>query len=228
MATKKTKAKKIKASDMLFLAIIAYLCQLAEPVLKSLIIDTPVIDYIPLGNTVWTLILRALCCVIWALALGLIIKSSKNCGFNPLKTEGKLSGVQWLLTIVGALIFISVLIALDGSIKAVFERFSNIGNFIETVTYFIFLAFQVALIVITLALGQKFGDLVFTKGNKFVPYGGIVLGVCMMVTNLITGGLSLNAVLVFGIQLIYGMIFVFSGKKSLIAAPFIYLMFVML
>ena len=80
--------------------------------------------------------------------------------------------------------------------------------------------------VLVMALGQKWGDLLVKKGNKFIPFGGIVLGVCMMLVNIITGGFSLTALFVLGIQLVYGMVFVFAGKNALIAAPFIYLMFV--
>ena len=69
MANNKVKAKKIKASDMLFLAVIAYLCQLVEPIIHYVIKWTPLIDNVPLGDKWWTLILRVLCCAVWGIAV---------------------------------------------------------------------------------------------------------------------------------------------------------------
>ena len=54
MANNKVKAKKVKASDMLFLAVVTYLCLMVEPILRYLIMWTPLIDNVPIGNMWWT------------------------------------------------------------------------------------------------------------------------------------------------------------------------------
>ncbi len=228
MANKKIQTKKVNASDMLFLAVLTFLCQMIEPIFHYMIKWTPLIDNVPLGDMWWTLILRLLCCTAWGLAVYIVIRVSRGCGFDPIKTTGKLTALQWIMTAAVAFVFISVMVVLDGGIKEAFEGLIELKSPVYTVSRFVFEAFQVAVIVLVLSLGQKWGDLLVKKGNKFIPFGGIVLGVCMMLVNIITGGFSLTALIILGIQLIYGMIFVFAGKNSPIAAPFIYLMFVMM
>lgn len=222
MANNKVKTKKAKASDMLFLAVLVYLCLMVEPILRYLIMWTPLIDNVPIGNMWWTLILRVLCCAVWGLTVFCIVKVSRGCGFDPLKSTGKLTPLQWGITAVISIVFAAVMIVLDGGFGGLVEFNSPV----YTISRFIFEGFQVAVMVLVMSLGQKWGDLLVKKNNKFIPFGGIVLGVCMMLVNIITGGFSLTALFILGIQLIYGMIFVFAGKNALVAAPFIYLMFV--
>ena len=225
---KKVKIQKAKASDMLLLAAITFFSQLVEPIFHYLIVWTPLIDNVPLTDMWWTLILRLLCCASWGLTVYLIVIVSRNNGFDPIKINGKPTNLQWVMTAAVTFVFVAVMVILDGGIKETLLGLIELNSAVYTVTRFIFWAFQVAVIVLVLSLGQKFGDLLMKKGNEFVPFGGIVLGLCTVLVNVVTGGFSLNTAIMFGIQVIYGMVFVCSGKRALVAAPFIYIMFLVM
>ena len=228
MASIKITPKKTNASDMLFLAVMAYLCLLIEPVLHYLIVWTPLIDYVPIGDMWWTLILRVSCCALWTVAALIVIKCSRGCGFDPVGDTKNVTKLQWAMLGGCALLFTVLIVVLDGGIKETVDRLIDDGNLVYIVSRLIFEAFQVAVMVLVLSLGQKWGDLLLKKENKYIPFGGIVLGVCMMLMNLITGGFSIVALMVLGIQLFNGMVFLLAGKKALIAAPFIYFVFVIM
>ena len=212
---------------MLFLAVMAYLCLLIEPILHYLIVWTPLIDYVPIGDMWWTLILRVSCCALWTVAALIVIKCSRGCGFDPVGDVNSVTKLQWAMLAGCAILFAVLIVVLDGGIKETLDRLID-GNLIYIVSRLIFEAVQVALMVLVLSLGQKWGDLLVKKENNYIPFGGIVLGACMMLMNVITGGFSTVALMVLGIQFFNGMIFLLAGKKALVAAPFIYFMFVIM
>ena len=224
----KTKKIKIKASDMLFLATLAYLSQFIENIFHELIQWTPLIDVLPLGNAWWTLILRVLCILSWGGVIYLIVRSSKKCGYDPVEKIKGVKPLEWIIPVIVTVAFVGYFVWSDGGVGVLWSAIKNMGGFIGTVSYLIFLAFQVALMILVIALAQKGGELLFPKAWRYIPFGGIFLGVCMLIVHLISGGDPLISLLVLAIQVLYGAVYVISGKRAILAYPFVYLMFFIL
>ena len=234
MATKtKTKKIKINASDLLFIATLVYLSQFIENLFHDLIQWTPLIDVLPLGNVWWTLILRLLCIAAWSGVIYLAVKSSQKCGYGPVEKVKNVKKSEWIAPIVIALLFSAYFVWSDGGIAILWAKLKNMGGFIGTVSYPIFLAFQVALVVLVIALSQKAFETIFPRAWHYIPFGGLFLGVCMAIVNLISGISSggvdaLVLLFMLVIQTVFGVVYVLTGKRSVLAFPFIYLMFFIL
>ena len=226
----KTKKVKINASDLLFLATLLYLSQFIENVFHDLIQWTPLIDNVPLGNTWWTLILRVICISAWAGVIYLIIKSSRGCGYDPIGAKGGVKPLEWGIPAAITVAFVLFFIIWDGGFGVFWAGLKNMGGVIGTVSYLLFLAFQVAIMVLVIALAQRAFELIMPKANKYVPFGGLFLGVCMMIVNVLTGIAAegynpLVLPLLLSVMTLFGVVYVLSGKRAWLAYPFIYLMF---
>lgn len=234
MATKtNTKKIKIKASDLLFLATLVYLSQLVENIFHYLIMWTPLIDVLPLGDTWWTLILRILCIAVWTGVIFTSVVTSRRLGYDPVVKIGGMKKWEWISPLIIALLFSAYFIWSDGGLDVFLAKLGNMGGVIGTVSYPVFLAFQVALMVLVIALSHKAFETIFPNAWRYLPFGGLFLGVCMTAVNLISG-LSAGAVdllvllFMLAIQTIFGIVYVLAGKRALLAFPFIYLMFFIL
>ena len=229
----KTKKIKIKTSDIFFLATLAYLSQFIENVFHDLIQWTPLIDVVPLGYWWWTLILRVLCVLSWGAVIYFIVKSSRKCGYDPIEKVKDVKPLEWIIPAVITLIFVGYFVWSDGGLGVLWSGLKNMGGFFGTVSYLVFLALQVALMMLVIALAQKGGELLFPKAWRYLPFGGIFLGGCMLIVNLISG-LSSGALnvwvmlLLLAIQVLYGAVYVITGKRAILAYPFVYLMFFIL
>ena len=229
----KTKKIKINASDLLFLATLVYLSQLIENIFHDLIQWTPLIDTLPLGNVWWTLILRVLCIASWTGVIYVVVKSSKKCGYDPVEKVSGVKKLEWIAPLVITLLFCAYFVWSDGGLVVLFEKLGNMGGLVGTVSYPIFLAFQVALMVLVIALSQKAFEAIFPKAWRYIPFGGFFLGLCMTLANLISsisvGGVNaLGLIIMISIQALFGVVYVLTGKRATLAFPFIYLMFFIL
>lgn len=218
---------------MLFLATLAYLAQFVENIFHDLIQWTPLIDVVPLGNTWWTLILRALCVLSWGGIIYLIVRSSRNCGYDPVEKMKDVKPFEWVIPAIITIAFVGYFVWSDGGLGVLLSALKNMGGVVGTVSYLVFLAFQVALMMLVIALSQKGGELLFPKAWSYIPFGGLFLGICMLIVNLITGissgGLNVWVMLLLlAIQILYGAVYVLSGKRAILAFPFVYLMFFIL
>jgi hypothetical protein len=103
---------------------------------------------------------------------------------------------------------------------------------------YIFYAVEAFIIIFVIAFGQKGGDLAAPKG-KYVPYGGIFLGICWAVVNFITYVSNLmpgetvpdalgSAALMILYGVIFGTFYVLIGKKTRYALPIIVIAFVLM
>lgn len=229
----KVRKKKVNASDMLFLAVLLYLSQFIELFFHDLIQWTPLIDLVPLGDTWWTFILRVLCVAAWVGVIWLIVKSSQKCGYDPIEKAKGVKPYEWIVPAVITLLFVGYFVVSDGGVGALFEKLGNMGGVIGTLSYPIFLAAQVAIMVLSIALAQKAFETLYPKAWKYIPFGGLFLGGCVAIVNLIS---SLSAgefdpivlLLLLVIQVLYGVVYVLTGKRTILAYPFIYLMFFIL
>ena len=227
---KRTKLPKAKASDMIFLAVLSYLSILVYNVLEYLIVWTPLIDVVPLGNKIWTLVLRVLCCIIWGLVFYLIVKVSRNYGFDPLEKPFEAGRLIWI-SIVGTVSFIALFAIID-------KGFSTPVNTIVSggLGYLVLLAFQTVLRCLVISLAQKWGELAFPKAGGYIAFGGAALGILMALTHLITAndisediwGVLSTALLLAAIHIYFGFVYVYTGKKLVYTAPMVYLMLLMM
>ena len=237
MKDTKTVKNKTKASDIIILALIAYLALQIHPIVNYLIVWTPLIDTVKLDNRLWTVIMHVICMAAWAgIALWLLHLSRTECHY-PISLKDKApSAARLCIAAAVAVAFSAAMLIFAGGFVLPYE----IGGFTDvlcTAEYYIFLVANSAVFVLIMIFGQKFGDLAFGESN--IPWGGIILGIGMAVTNLISGFSSMgeggsawavlvSALVVFVYALVYGAIFVITEKKPLYALPFVALIFVLL
>lgn len=217
MADSKTKKIKIKPSDVLFLAVIAYFGTIIDSVIYDAIVWTPIIDEIPLGNFWWTVIYRALSCIAWGVSIYVIWRVAKNNGFDMLEKPFEISKTLWISAVMTAALM-SVFFIIDKGFGTIISAVVTGG-----VTYLIFLLFSTAMRSMVIALGQKWGELCFSKLPKYIPWGGIVFGVCAFVAHLITKGSLIGALAVMGINIYFGLIYVFTDRKLGYTIPMVFL-----
>ena len=227
MATKTT--VKTKASDMFFLAALAYLLTLAAPIFNS---------FAPQNNVVVALILRIVCMAIWAFgAFGLVRTAKKDCGFEVIDVKNKPSALQWILASVLTVAFI-VYCVIDGAEEyaSAFRSFKNASDIIYFVSYYIMNAVQACAVALIVVFAQKGGDIAFGLG-KYIPYGGIALGLCWAIAQLFTSLefinfnvfsmlISMLWMLAYGV--IFGVIYLLIGKKPIFALPLIAVAFMLM
>ena len=236
MSDKTQKKIKTKASDMLVLAILAYLALQVQPVIKYLIVMTPLIDNLPLNDKLWTLILNTLCVAAW-FGLGFwFVRMSKNeCGYQVIRKEDRPSTVRLCVAGAVAVAFIAPMLIFAGGFLFPY-KIQSVLDVLYTAAYYVFLVANAGMMVLVVAFGQKFGDIAF--GGRLIPWGGITLGAFMAVTNLISGfssldggspwGVLVSAAVVFAYALVYGVIYIAVERKPLYALPFVAFIFVLI
>ena len=233
----KTEKKVTKASDVIILAVLAYLSLQIQPIVNYLIVWTPLIDTVKLDDRLWTVIMHVICVLVWVgVAFWLANLSRIDCAF-PIKLKEKAPN-RARLVIAGAIavVFSAAMIIFAGGFSVPY-KINGLVDFLCTVEYYLFLLVNAAVFVLVMIFGQKFGDLAF--GKEHIPFGGIVLGIGMAATNIINGiskmgddgsiwMVLISAAVVFVYAMIYGTIFVVTEKKPLYAFPFVALIFVLL
>lgn len=237
MKNKTVKKIKTKASDMLILAIFAYLALQIQPLVRYAIVMTPLIDKVPLGDKLWTLILNVVCVACWFLLSLWFMKLSRlECGYDVTAREARPSKVRLLIAAGISVAFIAAMLIFAGGFSFPYAV-KGVTDLLYTAAYYVFLIVNAAMFVLVIAFGQRFGDIAF--GGKYIPWGGIVLGVCMAVSNLISGFSSLgeggspwmvllSAAVVLVYAIIYGAVYLTVEKKPLYALPFVAFIFVLL
>ena len=220
---------KAKASDMFFLAAIAYLLTLVSPILGS---------FINQNDLVAMLITRVIAMAAWAFgAWGLARSSKKECGFDLLDKAAKPTALQWVLASAATVAFIAYCI-IDGAENYVasFQSLKTASDYVYFITYYLMNAVQACVVTLIIVFAQKGGDLAIGLG-KYIPFGGIALGICWAAANLLgnieyfsmdPAGILLSALwmLIYGI--IFGVIYLLIGKKPLYALIFIAPAFVLM
>ena len=123
MSTQKqtVKTPKTKASDMFFLAAIAFILLLAEPMLNTLF---------SVSGFAKTVATRAVCIVIWAFgAKGLVNLAKKDCNFEIFKKEKSLSPVQWTVISIFAAAVLGYFVWNKFSVLKIIANNSNSFSF---------------------------------------------------------------------------------------------------
>ena len=223
---------KTKASDMFFLAAMAYLLTLIAPLFDSVIAE---------GNLVGALIFRVVCIAAWILgSIGIVKAAKKDCGFVLFDKKNKPSVLQWILTAVVTAAFVAYCLV-DNAARNMeaLQSLKGAAEIVYFVTYYMLIAVQSLVVVLIVALSQKGGDIVFGHG-KWIPFGGIVVGLLWAAANLIgniealrIGFISLPEMLIdAGLMVVYGIIFgiihLLMGNKTLYALPFMAVTFILM
>ena len=227
-------SSKGKASDLLIIALFAFLSLLIQPIVEYFIVWTPIIDNVPLGNHVWTLIMNLICIAAWlGIGFWLTRLAKKECGYDIFQKTSPPSAKRLLIALGIAAVFVAVMYILGGGLSLPY----TIGGFTDvllTVVYYLFQIAHASVLVLVIATAQRAIDTV--KPCRFIPFGGIALGVCMAISNLISGFSAngeplmvlLSAAVVFVCALFYGAVYVAADKKPLYAAPIIIVMYVLI
>lgn len=236
MKDTKPKQIKTKASDVIILAVLAYLALQIQPLVNYLIVWTPLIDTFRLNDKIWTLIMHVVCMAAWVgVAWWLMHMSKVECGYNVIERTKAPSKTRLIIAAAISVAVSAAMIIFAGGFSVPYA-IKGIGDLLYTVEYYIFLLVNAAMFVLVMAFGQKFGDVAF--GESYIPYGGIMLGLGMALTNIISGfsaGMNadiwdvlLSAAIVFVYAVVYGAIYVITEKKPLYAFPFVALIFVLI
>ena len=219
---KAQKAPKIKASDMFFLAVITFILMLTEPVLNSLF------NMYGFG---WAIALRAICIVIWAFGIkGLIGTAKKDCNFEVLEKEKPLSALQWvILSVVSAAVIGFFVWSKLGYILSSFRGLTSLRTILAFTSMILLNAFKAAVITLIIVFVQK-GFSISFKAGKWIPFGGIAIGIIWAVMYILSSienlgiGMGFNWIYVvyqFVYGLALGVIFVVSGNRVRYSFPFI-------
>ena len=234
--------KKVKASDMVFLALLAFALQFTELIIEYIIVWTPLIDCVPIGNTWWAFIHRVLFTASWAVGMYLIVKNSKKCGYDPVE---KVSGVKPLELIAPALVaflFIGTFVFIDGGMAVLIEKLGNMDGVIGTVGHIIYNGFHTAVIILVIALAQKAFDVKYSYVGRYLPFGGLFFGACRATENIVRTLIDMieQSEIIFTSDLllvillgtlseicmwtVFGIVYILASKKTTLAYPFAYLM----
>ena len=209
----KKQTVKTKSSDMFFLAAVAFLLLLVEPMLITLL---------NASGFALTIIYRTLCVVIWAFgAMGLIKTAKKECNLDILKREKPLSPTQWTIISVATAAIVAYFIwgKLD-IFKVIGSNITSIKTDIAYISMLLLNVSKAGVITIFLAFIQK-----GLKKAKWIPLGGIALGLIWCIMFLLSSvGATFHwtyPVYQFAYGLALGVLFVLSGNKPRYAFPFI-------
>ena len=214
---------------MFFLAALALIALLAEPIFRSLVLKN-LFYAIDIGSFGWTLLLRAACIAIWIFSgLGLVKMAKKECGLS-LFEKNKPTKLEWILSAAVAAALAAYLIITNLNIYAAnILGLVNVRNITLFLTLIIFNIFKACTLMLIIAFTQKGFDAIFKFGNK-VPFGGIVLGLIWVIMTLASGVTIMwqtwVGLIVYGTLL--GLIYILSGEKTRYALPFVAAMYVLI
>ncbi|WNS44730.1 hypothetical protein [Paenibacillus sp. MMS20-IR301] len=199
-------AKKIGASDYLALGLYAFAGFGLEVVLSMLLPSILGVE-----SSEYTLIHHCihwgLTCILWgSMALLLIRLSRKKYAFDLMKLNEAPDSKGWLLAALISVIAIAATTIVWGGFKPV-EEYKGIVRFIAQNIYYLF---EAALILLTIAFGQKFGETLFKRGG--LPYGGFFLALTWGLIHILLQGGPTGAYAFF-MSLLYGTIYILLKKN---------------
>ena len=223
---------KTKASDMLVLAIIAYLLTIILPMLGAMV---------NANSLTANIVVHVISIAAWIVgSWALTYTSKKECGFDVFSKEEKPSKLNWILVSAATVVFLVYFLIIDNGYNYFVSMLKSL--YTPLISYRFFAAYvvnavQAVVITFIIAFAQKMGDIAFGHG-KYIPYGGIFLGLCWAIANIVTslsgiseGIMYLPDVLLYAlVTMVYGIIFgvlhVLAGNKTRYALPFIALAFI--
>ncbi|WP_019910314.1 hypothetical protein [Paenibacillus sp. HW567] len=198
--------KKVGASDYLALGLYAFAGFGLEVVLSMLlpsILGVESSEYTLIHHCIhWVLT-----CILWgSMALFLIRLSRKKYSFDIMKLNEAPDSKGWFLAALISVIAIAATTIVWGGFKPV-EEYKGIVRFIFQNIYYLF---EAALILLTIAFGQKIGDTLIKKGG--LPYGGIFLALTWGLIHILLQG-GQTGVYAFFMSILYGLVYILLKKN---------------
>ncbi|AIQ47939.1 hypothetical protein R70723_20050 [Paenibacillus sp. FSL R7-0273] len=212
--------KKIGASDYLALGLYAFAGFGLEVVLSMLL---PLLFGI--GGSDYTLIHHCihwtLTCILWgSMAMFLIRLSRKKYSFDIMKLNETPDSKGWLLAVVVSIIAIAVTTIVWDGFKPV-QEYNGIVEFIFQNVYYMF---EAALILLTIAFGQKLGETLIKRGG--LPFGGIFLALTWGLVHIFLQG-GQTGVYAFFMSVLYGLVYILLKKNIRYSYMMIAIVFVL-
>lgn len=218
------KQAKISSWDFLWYALYAFaglglefvLIGIVEPLLFGKINAN---DY----NTTQHIIHWILTSICWGITAGLLIKTSKNkSGFNVLSCDAvKKTNIIFSTLAVATCIILNFF---DWKTLKIIGEFQSKKTVIFIFQY-IYYIFEVILVFLIVAFGQKFAeDLLKKKSN--IPFGGIVLCCTWGTVHILTKGSIYTGIGVMTFALIYGIIYILLNRNAKLSYIAILLAFI--
>lgn len=206
MGSKGMAEKKIVASDYLSLALYAFAGFGLEVVLLMIlpsVLGVKASDYTLIHQCIhW-----GITCLLWgSMAVFLIRLSKRRYDFDIMKLNAEPEAKGWLLAVVVSVIAIAATTIVWEGFKPVLE-YKDAVRFIFQSIYYLF---EAALILLTIAFGQKFGEMLFKKNS--LPYGGMFLALTWGLIHILLQGGPTGAY-AFCMSLLYGMIYILLKKN---------------
>lgn len=198
--------KKIGASDYLGLGLYAFAGFGLEVVLSMIlpsILGVTSSDYTIVHHCIhWVLT----CILWWSMALFLIKLSRNKYAFDIMKLDEVPDAKGWLLAGVVSVIAIA-------ATTIVWEGFRPVQEYKDIVTFIfqnIYYLFEAALILLTIAFGQKFGETLIKRSK--MPYGGMFLALTWGLIHILLKG-GPTGVYAFFMSILYGTIYILLKKN---------------
>lgn len=198
--------KKVGASDYLALGLYAFAGFGLEVVLSMFLPSIFGVE-----SSEYTLIHHCihwvLTCILWgSMALFLIRLSKKKYAFDIMKLNEMPDSKGWLLAVVVSVIAIIVTTFVWGGFKPVQEYNGMVKSIFQNIYYL----FEAALILLTIAFGQKFGETLLKRGS--LPYGGIFLALTWGLIHILLQGTQ-TGVYAFFMSILYGTVYILLKKN---------------
>lgn len=166
-------------------------------------------------------------CICWGIICWLLIKSAKNkYSFDVFERQGKIKVWQWCVVIA---IFIVMLVFsyIDWNGSKVLKELRYNG-WLKFIFQYIYYVFEVGLVVLIVAFGQKAFEKWFHKdAHVVIPYGGILTGLTWGMVHVLTKGSLSTGLLLMLTSIGYGVTYLLVNRDIKKAYLWILLMFVL-
>ncbi len=164
--------------------------------------------------------------LLWGMMSFLLYQSSKrklkfNIMNGNLVTEGFTENSQGRISILKKQNIIIVLLLMlaalvckffvVGGVKLLME-YNNLG-LIRFIFQYIYYIFEVMLIILSIAFGQKFFEEVVKKSDVIIPFGGLFLACTWGLMHILTQDFA-TGIYAFGMAVVYGMVYVLLNKNA--------------
>lgn len=91
-------------------------------------------------------------------------------------------------------------------------EYNNLG-LIRFIFQYIYYIFEVMLIILAIAFGQKFFEEVLKKSDVIIPFGGLFLACTWGLMHIFTQDFA-TGIYAFGMAVVYGMVYVLLNKNA--------------
>jgi len=161
--------------------------------------------------------------MIWGLFTVVLIKTAKKkYYFDVMDFHDKIDRNRLLIAVALAILGIVTEMILEGRFKPVYE-FEKLA-FVEFIFQYVYYLFEVAIFILIIIFGQKFGEMIFR--NTKIPWGGFMLSLTWGGVHFFTQGIETGiALLIYAV--LYGTIYLLVKKNFKLSYLLIACMFLL-